>query len=330
MPNNISNQQKKQAALYICNALSITSKRKFEQELKTNFDLLNYVNELKSSIETTREISTIGPSEEFLQGSRNLLRGKIQVLSNQETTNSGLSTIFDKIKNGITSLAKTRQPVWAVATYVIIGLIAGRLLLTPGGDKPIDISGQEKVDMNKLIQSGMLSDLQIDQSTLSPSSIKLVSHTDNRFNVSGNVNDKNIKQILYYVLLNDGNIDNRYQAGKQIERITPDNESQMVLISSVLSETDPKVKMQSMETLTQYQSSTELINACKRILLDDRNYEMRLKSLNILEKNKSIDLIPLLEVVSKMDDNSKVRVKARELLTDLQKPVSIENNEVTQ
>ncbi|MFC1536162.1 hypothetical protein ACFL4H_02195, partial [Candidatus Neomarinimicrobiota bacterium] len=178
--------------------------------------------------------------------------------------------------------------------------------------------------------SGMLSDLQINQSTLSPSSIKLVSHTDSRFNVSGNVNDKNIKQILYYVLLNDANIDNRYQAGKQVERITPDNESQMVLISSVLSETDPKVKMQSMETLTQYQYSTELINACKRILLDDRNYEMRLKSLNILEKNKSIDLIPLLEVVSKMDDNSKVRVKARELLTDLQKPVSIENNEVTQ
>ncbi|MFC1566058.1 HEAT repeat domain-containing protein [Candidatus Neomarinimicrobiota bacterium] len=330
MPNNISEQQKKQATLYICNALSITSNRKFEQALKTNSELLNYVNELKSSIETTRKISTIGPSEEFLQGSRNLLRGKIQTLSNKETINSILSTIFDKIINGITSFAKTRQPVWAVATYVIIGLIVGRILLTAGGDKPIDISGQEQVDMNKLIQSGVLSDLQINQSTLSPSSIKLVSHTDNRFNVSGNINDKNIKQILYYLLLNDENIDNRYQAGKQIKRITPNNESQMVLISSVLSETDQSVRLQSLETLTQYQSSPELINACKRILLDDRNYEMRLKSLNILEKNKSIDLISLLEIVSKMDDNSKVRVKARELLADLQKPVSIENNEVTQ
>ncbi|MCJ7801077.1 MAG: hypothetical protein MUP82_01815, partial [Candidatus Marinimicrobia bacterium] len=107
MPNNISEQQKKQAALYICNALSITSKRKFEQELKTNSELLNYVNELKSSIETTREISTIGPSEEFLQGSRNLLRGKIQVLSNKEKSVSVLSSILNKIKLGITSIAQT-------------------------------------------------------------------------------------------------------------------------------------------------------------------------------------------------------------------------------
>ncbi|MCK4903898.1 MAG: hypothetical protein KAS35_04330, partial [Candidatus Marinimicrobia bacterium] len=221
MPNKITEQQKKQASLYICNALSITSKRKLEQELKTNSELQNYVNELKSAIETTRSFSTISPSEDFLQGSRNLLRGRIQVLNNKKSSDSVLSNILVKIKSGVTLIAKKQQPVWAVATYIIIGLIAGRLLLAPGGDKPIDISGQEKVDMNKLIQSGVLSDLQIDQSTLSPSSIKLVSHTDNRFNVSGNVNDKNIRKILYYLLLNDDDINNRYQAGKQIKRITP-------------------------------------------------------------------------------------------------------------
>ena len=330
MSNKISEQQKKQAALYICNALSITAKRKIDQELKTNSELQDYINELKSAIETTRSFSTIGPSQEFLQGSRNLLRGRIQVITKKKSANSLLSNILDKIKSGVTVIAKKRQPVWAVVTYIIIGLLAGRLLLTHGGDKPIDISGQEKVDMNKLIQSGVLSDLQIDQSTLSPSSIKFVSHTDNRFNVSGNINDKNIRKILYYLLLNDDDINNRYQAGKQINRITPDNESRMVLISSVLSETDQRVRLQSMETLSRYQSSPDLINACKRILLDDHDHTMRLESLNILEKNMSSDLIPLLELVSKMDDNSSVRDKANELLTELQKPVSIENNEVTQ
>lgn len=330
MSNKISEQQKKQAALYICNALSITAKRKIDQELKTNSELQDYINELKSAIETTRSFSTIGPSQEFLQGSRNLLRGRIQVINTKKSAISLLSNVLDKIKSGVTLIAKKQQPVWAVVTYVIIGLIAGRLLLTHGGNKPIDISGQEKVDMNKLIQSGVLSDLQIDQSTLSPSSIKFVSHIDNRFNVSGNINDKNIRKILYYLLLNDDDINNRYQAGKQINRITPDNESRMVLISSVLSETDQRVRLQSMETLSRYQSSPDLINACKRILLDDHDHTMRLESLNILEKNMSSDLIPLLELVSKMDDDSSVRDKANELLTELQKPVSIENNEVTQ
>jgi hypothetical protein len=149
MSNKISEQQKKQAALYICNALSITAKRKIDQELKTNSELQDYINELKSAIETTRSFSTIGPSQEFLQGSRNLLRGRIQVINTKKSANSLLSNILDKIKSGVTLIAKKQQPVWAVVTYVIIGLIAGRLLLTHNGDKPIDISGQEKVDMNK-------------------------------------------------------------------------------------------------------------------------------------------------------------------------------------
>lgn len=330
MLNKISVQQKKQAALYICNALSVTSKRKFEQELRTNSELQNYANELKSVIETTRIFSTIKPSKEFLQGNRNLLHGRIQIINNKESVGSILSTVIDKIKSRVTAIAKAQQPVWAVATYVIIGLFAGRLLFSPVGDKPIDIGSQEKVDMNKLIQLGVLSDLQINQSALSPSSIKLVSHSDNRFHVSGNVNDNNIRQILYYLLLNDDNIDNRFQAGKQIKRITPDRVSRMVLISSVLSETDQRVRLQSMETLSRYQSSPDLINACKRILLDDHNFTMRLESLNILEKDMSSDLIPLLEVVRKMDDDPSVRDKANELLVELQKPVSIENNEVTQ
>ncbi len=329
MPNKISEQQKKQAALYICNALSITAKRKIEQELKTNSDLQDYIDELKSAIETTQSFSTIGPSKEFLQGSRNLLRGRIQDLNNKKSANSLLSNILDKIKSGVILITKKRQPVWAIAAYLIIGLLVGRLLLSPSGDKPIDISNLVKIDMNKLIQSGVLSDLRIDQSTLSQSTVKLVSHTDNKFNVSGNVNDQNIKQILYYLLLNDDNIDNRYQAGKQIKRITPNSESRMVLISSILSEINLRVKLQSMETLSRYQSSPDIINACKRILLDDRDHEMRLESLNILENNLSSDLIPLLEIVSKMDDDDSVRDKANELLTELQKPISIENNEVT-
>jgi len=328
MPNKLTEKQKKQVSLYVCNALSISAKRKIELEIKTNTELSNYMSELKFTINATRQISTIAPSEELLQGSRNLLHGKIQVINREKSSASFFSSILNNIKSGVSFVAKKQQPVWAVATYVIIGLLAGRLLFFPSTDKPIDISGQENVDMNKLIQSGALSDLRIDQSTLSPSSIKLVSHSDERFNVSGNVNDKNIRQILYYLLLNDEVIDNRFQAGKQIRRITPNGESRMVLISSILSETDQKVKLQSMETLSQYQSSQELINACKRILLDDRNSDMRLEAIEILEKNKSSDLISLLEVVSKMDDNSSVRNKANELLAELQKPVSIEYNEV--
>ena len=175
-----------------------------------------------------------------------------------------------------------------------------------------------------------MSEVQFNHSALTPSSIKLVSDTDDRFNISGNVDDNNIQKILYYLLLNDEDVDNRYQAGQLIRKISPNNESQMVLISSILSENESKVKLQSMETLSKYQSRPELINACKRILLDDRDADMRFEALKILDANKSTDFIPLLKVVSSMDDDPKIQNKAKLLLDELQKPLSIENNEATQ
>ena len=324
MPNKLTDQQKKQAALYLSGALSITAKRKFEEELKSNLTLQTYLDELRNTIETTREFSTLLPSDELLQGNRNLLRGKIRTLESKPV--KGLQ-IVEKLKNILTSIVKVRQPVWAVATYIVIGVIIGRILLGPTGDKPLDLNNNGNLDMNKVIDSGLLSDIQIDQSALSPSSVKFVSNVDSKFNVSGSVDDQDIKKILYYLLLNDENKDNRLEAGRLIKRISPNNETQMVLISSVLSDYDPQIKLQSIKTLGNYQSSSELVDACKRILLDEHDAKIRLEALNILESSKSSELIPLLEVVGKMDDDALVREKANKLLDELQKPVSIENTE---
>ena len=328
MPNNLSEQQKKQASLYLNNAMSIASKRKFEKELKTNLILRTYVDELKNMLETTRVFSVLSPSNELLQGNRNILKNNIQSVENQQTSGLRINDLLAKIKNGIVAIVKVRQPVWAVATYIIIGIVGGRLLLGPTGEKPLDLNGNGQLDMNKVISSGLLDDVQIDRSTLSPSTIKFVSNVDNRFNVSGDVNDQDIKKLLYYMLLNNEDQNKRLEAGRLINRIAPNQETQMVLISSVLSERNTQVKLQSMRTLGNYQTTSELVDACKRILLDERDPKVRLEALTLLENSRSSDLIPLLEVVIKMDDDISVRNKADKLLDELQKPVAIEKTEV--
>jgi hypothetical protein len=328
MPNNLTEQQKKQASLYLNNAMSISSKRKFEKELRSNLTLQAYLDELTHMLETTREFSTLSPSDELLQGSRNLLRHEIQAIENSQITESWFNVVFDKIRSGITSIIKVRQPVWAIATYIVIGVIAGRLLLGPSGDRPLDLNGNGNLDMDKVISSGLLDDVQIDKLPLAPSSVKFVSNIDDRFNVTGDVNDQDIKKILYYMLLNDEDKNKRLEAGRLINRIAPNEETQMVLISSVISEQDSQVKLQSIRTLNNYQTTDELTDACKRILLDERDPKIRLEALTILENKKSSDLIPLLEVVIKMDDDSSVRDKADKLLDELQKPTAIENTEV--
>jgi hypothetical protein len=63
-------------------------------------------------------------------------------------------------------------------------------------------------------------------------------------------------------------------------------------------------------------------------MLEDTNEAIRIEALKILSKEPTVDLIPLLQLVSNMDDNEFIRDESRKLLSSLKNPVSIENIEV--
>ena len=328
MLNKNVESQKKQVALYLCDELNPAQRRIFEERLTVDQELQHYSKEFQTTLKITNSLKNLRPTDEFLQGNRNLLRGKIAQLDREQKTNPVWTKIKNMLQSLYTKFTHNKQPVWAVATYVMIAFFAGRLFLTNGVPESIDITSSGPIDMQSVIQSGVLSNIQIDQSRLSPSTIRLASHSDKNFNISGNISDRNIRQILYYLLLNDEDHNNRLKAGNIISRMTPDDELNMVLISSVLSETDNNVRLNSMRMLSNTQPSTNLINASKRVLLDDHNDAMRMEALKILTKTKPDDLIPLLQIVSLMDENAGVRYQAQKYLDENQSPVKIENIEV--
>ncbi|MEE9189518.1 MAG: HEAT repeat domain-containing protein, partial [Candidatus Neomarinimicrobiota bacterium] len=188
----------------------------------------------------------------------------------------------------------------------------------------------QQFDIQELIQSGSLENVVIDINENAEAPIKFVTHGEQNIDFSGGLKDTKVRQMLYFLLLNDENPGNRLKAVNLMRNVSPDPESQMVLISSLLSDPNSGVRLQSVKLLGRYRPNERLINACQKVLLEDENEAVRMEALYILAKEPTESLIPLLQVVSSMDENEYIRDESRKLLTDLRSPISIENIEATQ
>ena len=329
MPNSKSKKFDRLASLYVLNAMSKTDKENFENQLKTNQELRTLVRECKATMDSVKEAVQFKISTEYLHGQRNLLRGRIEQLEKGRSARMVFTELQEKASSVFSHLVFGRQPAWAIVTYVFIAFFIGRLVFMPQQDSNDNRTAQQ-FDIKELIQSGYLENVIIDINESAEAPIKFVTHGDQNINFSGGLKDTKVRQMLYFLLLNDENPGNRLKAVNLMRNISPDPESQMVLVSSLLSDPNSGVRLQSVKLLGRYRPNERLINACQKVLLEDENEAVRMEALHILAKEPTEALIPLLQVVSNMDENEYIRDESRRLLTDLRTPISIENIEAIQ
>jgi len=309
MPD-ISNKLKEQASLYTMNALSADERQAFETKINSEESLKNYVQELKETLELTSDTFNVNISDEELQGHRNLLRARISQIDSIKSP----SPILDKFKNIFKTVLSPRQPVWAVASYVVIAFFAGRFLLNPVQDIQPD-NGFSSAAIMGLIQEGALSDVQFGKSD--DDNIRLAVETKKNVDVSGGTSDETIQQILFYLLLNDTNPGKRLKAVNLLESVPSHDNKKLVLISSVLSETNVGVRLKALEMLSRFETDKIIRDASLKILLEDENEAVRMGALSILANSPSADIVPALRVVSLMDQNEYIRARAVEVMDDI-------------
>lgn len=317
-------KDRERATLYVLEALSVQEREAFESRLSNRPDLREYVTELESTLTLTSTISEEKPSEDMLQGQRNMLRGAIEHL---ESRKSGLPRLVGKVTESLKSftnvLLNPRQPALAVASYIVIAFLAGRFLVPSA--QPVNSTSQpvetaSSMDIRKLLQSGVLSyaDISLNQNEQSP--VELSLHTNQEVSVSGTANDEEVQSLLGYLVLNDQNPGNRLKALDLLASVQPQQELKMVLVSSVLSDPNPGVRLRSIKLLKQFPRDELMINACQKVLLEDTNEAIRMAALDILAKQPTKNMLPILHVVSAMDENDYIRNKSRELLVQLNDP----------
>jgi hypothetical protein len=220
MPNSKSKKFDRLASLYVLNAMSKTDKENFENQLKTNQELRKLVRECKATMDSVKEAVQ----------QRNLLRGRIEQLEKGRSARMVFTELQEKASSIFSHLVFGRQPAWAIVTYVFIAFFIGRLVFMPQQDSN-DNRTTQQFDIKELIQSGYLENVIIDINESAEAPIKFVTHGDQNINFSGGFKDTKVRQMLYFLLLNDENPGNRLKAVNLMRNISPDPESQMVLVS---------------------------------------------------------------------------------------------------
>ncbi len=322
MSKTISRNLQDKAIAYVADIMSDQKRMDFELELKTNDELKALINEYKTTLNLSTEAFSFSPSEEQLQSQRLLLKGRIQQLES-ENFRSPLPNLGSRIKDFLTA----PQPAWAVITYMVIAVLISRTLPLTSFDQklPFHESGINVVD---LMRANELKNIKLTSNLNGDSRIHFALETGKNYDISGGVNDSDIQQLLFYLLLNDENPGKRLKAVRLLKESAHQLDAQAVLVSALLTDTNPGVRLRSIEILKNYESSDLIIDACIKTLLEDENEALRQKALEIISDNPVEKSLPVLQIVSVMDDNEFIRTQAARTLKTFKEEVNPEKVEV--
>ncbi len=327
MPEKFPEKVRDQAMLYVLEALENGEKKQFEQLLLQHPELQTYVAELKNTLNLTNISAKVKPPEYVLEGQRNLLRGKIEQLETQ-TRSTGLSArLADFWYSATKRVLIPRQPAWAVATYVLMAFLVGRLVFPTVRMVSAPVAETSQPDIQQLLESGSLTSADIDYSANNPESVNLNLKTVSDYNLQGGLDDKSIRQVLFYMLKNDDNPGNRMKAVNLISEAQPIEEGRIVLISSLLTDPNPGVRLRAAKSLNAYEADKTLRDACIKVLFEDENEAVRMAALSILTESPTEDLIPALEIISQMDKNEFIRDQASRIVDSFARQIAVERIE---
>lgn len=331
MPKNISGKLKELATLYVMGCLSTTEQKTFEITLKNSDDLRILVKELNNTLGLAAESLSYAPSETYLQGQRNLLKGRIFQSQREKNQHPLVYQIKEGIKRIFDPIFAPRQPLWAVASYVVLAFFVGQFLTESPLPKQ-NLSSEtmlSDIDIMGLIQSGSLSKIILGKPEAETGNIQLVLKSTRNTNISGGMDEEKIQQILFYLLLNDVNPGQRLKAVKLLEKAPSHENKKLVLVSSILSDPNSGIRLRALEQLNTYEPDKIIIDACLKLLLEDKNEAVRMGALAILAKNPSPDIVPALRVVSLMDENVYIQDRTREILEEIKDLPEVEKIEVS-
>ncbi|MCH7762406.1 MAG: HEAT repeat domain-containing protein [Candidatus Marinimicrobia bacterium] len=316
MSKNISDQLKEQAFEYVTGLLSESELTSFKEILSTDEELKKLINEYQSTLNASSIAFAYTPSDEELQSQRLLLRGRIDQLNKQKNEKPFLVNILERLKRFLTA----PQPAWAVITYMVIAVVISKLIPVPIFENTIQFN-QQSFNVADLLQSQDLKSIKLINSQNGDGRIHFALETGNDMNISGRLNDENIQQLLFYLLLKDDNPGKRLKAVRLLQDSAPQIEAQAVLVSALLTDTNPGVRLRSIKILKNYETSELIIDACIKILLEDENEAVRQHALEIISDHPMEKSLPVLQIVSVMDENEYIKAQATMMLQSFRESV---------
>lgn len=319
MSEPVTDRLKELAVLYVVEELSGKELTDFERILSEDDALTSYIDELRTTLGDAASLPFREPSEAFLKGQRNILRGRIHLISKEPF----LARVGDSIRRRLSavadSLSAPKRPVLAAIGYVVVGLLIGRFLLT----WPItmgDFLPSTFADEQRLLKAMEMGQLKAERMQFVQNGTeRLVFHLkdDDEFTYTASPQDDITRDLLGYIALNEPNPGKRLKSIKLATSLTADEKVKMILVSALLDDDNTGIRLRAIKSLTDYPDDNTIWKAAMKALLEDDNTAVRIEALSLLARNPRESLIPVLQVVSRLDENEFIRDEAEAVLVEL-------------
>ena len=223
-----------------------------------------------------------------------------------------------------------RRPALAGAFSLVVGLLAGYFIFSPGSSK-LNVLGE---------RSGMdggastISNVRFLNDSLKSSEVEFSFDAVKQVTVKGKLSDPSIQKILAEALVNEKNPGTRIQtvnalanlSDRQANRTTGNiilnPKVKSALLTALKYDGNPAVRMEALKALLNFPFDNGINDALLFVLQHDKNSGLRVAAINGLagaiknEKRIDPETIKILNQQVKNDDNEYVRIRAASLIKE--------------
>jgi HEAT repeats len=247
------------------------------------------------------------PTEHLLNEARQELRAALRYERNKPTASSRVRDMFSRF-------VPSFRVGMSFAAMLVIGLFAGYMMAPV---KRILIQGPVPE-----VASTDISNIRFIDADPSDGQIEFAYDAVKPMRVKGNVNSKEIQDLLTYALMREQNPGVRLRAVNTLganRKVGADPEVKAALITALKSDGNDGVRKEAMAVLKTYPFDSDIQNAFVYVLQRDVNPALRIDAIKSLEDKKiqNPELLTVLKEKSESDDNSYIRRRATNILQEV-------------
>ena len=222
------------------------------------------------------------------------------------------------------------------AMLLAVGFGVGKFECSQGGSGIIpqlnvgQMAGQtqqpQQVDIASMLQDGKLRN--VDLQELPGQQLQVTFQGMKDYQMIGTSEDKNIQEILAYIMLHESNTGLRMRS---LESLTaqPDSLVKQLLIYSILNDDNEGVRLKAIRSLHNYPPSPQLRQAFMRALMTDKNSAVRIEAMEGLGKMVSDDQVrDILAIAAANDENDYVKLLAKNALDNFDESQGLRGTEI--
>jgi len=279
--------------------------------------------ECRTELETLRSFSAKLPGaapgpvadKQLLEEARRNLRAALRREQSRPS--------WRRVLREIWSSFAVRRTVYALAggAAVLVGIVVGRITLAPAGQEaPATAAVARSAESEPRITN-----VRFLRSDPASREVEFTFDAVTPVRLKGTIDDPRIQRVLAHAMLNEENPGTRLRAVSAIAEPgsgVADPEIKAALIQTLNHDENAGVRREALKVLQRMPFDSEIRNAIIETLIHDKNPALRIAAINCLDSTRAAspgnqDLLIVLREKATKDDNSYIRLKAREVLQEV-------------